>query len=131
MAAKTAKPIQLKVEDIGGVFIYANDAKALTQWYNDKLGMELSSNEDGSNNWLVFDRKGAPPSVFAIKPATTKLPAEKSQFMLNFRINDFEAFLKRLQANGVALDRTEEDQYGRFGWIKDLEGNPVEFWQPK
>jgi len=131
MAAKTAKPKQANVEDIGGVFIYANDAKALTQWYKDKLGMELSSNDDGSNNWLVFDRKDGPPSVFAIKPATAKLPAEKNHFMLNFRINDFEAFLKRLQAKGVALDRTEDGDYGRFGWIKDLEGNPVEFWQPK
>ncbi len=131
MPNKTAKPTQAKVEDIGGVFIYANDAKALTQWYKDKLGMELSSSDDGSNNWLVFDRKDAPPSVFAIKPAKAKLPAGRNQFVINFRINDLESFIKRLESKGLALDRTEADDYGRFGWMKDLEGNSLEFWQPK
>jgi hypothetical protein len=28
------------------------------------------------------------------------------------------------------LDKTEESEYGKFGWVIDSEGNKVELWQP-
>ena len=27
-------------------------------------------------------------------------------------------------------DRTEESEYGKFGWVLDPEGNKVELWEP-
>jgi catechol 2,3-dioxygenase-like lactoylglutathione lyase family enzyme len=133
MAAKMAEATQVKVEDVGGVFIYSNDAKALAEWYKDKLGIGLVNNAAEGNYYFVFVRgSGAGANtVFAIKPAKSKLAAERNQFAVNFRVNDFDGFLKRLEAKGVALDRTQDyPGFGRFGWLKDLDGNPIEFWQP-
>lgn len=132
MSAKTDQSIQAKVEDAGGVFVSANDPKALADWYKDTLGLELTLNADNGDYYVLFSRgASAPEFVFAIKPAKAKLSTEKNQFTINFRIGDFDSFIKRLKAKGVALERTQEDDYGRFGTIKDLEGNPIEFWQPK
>ena len=52
--------------------------------------------------------------------------------MLNFQVDDLDAVLERLIADGVQVDAKREDyDYGRFGWFADLEGNRVELWQPK
>lgn len=134
MAKKIAEATQAKVEDVGGVFIYANDPKTLAEWYKDKLGIELVHNAEEGNYYYVFVRSNVPGAntVFAIKPAKSGLSTEKNQFSVNFRINDFDSFIERLKAKGVAIDRTENyPGFGRFGWIKDLEGNSIEFWQPK
>lgn len=120
---------QAKVDGIGGVFIYANDMKALAGWYQDKLGIELAHNAcDGEDNYYcVFPHD----TVFAIKPAKQTLPAERNQFVVNFKVGDFAGLIDRLKSKGVAVDRTQDYDYGRFGWIKDPEGNSIEFWQSK
>ena len=134
MAQKMAEATTAKVEDVGGVFINANDAKTLADWYKDKLGIEFAYNAEEGNYYHVFDRQGNAPgknTVFALKPAKSKLSTEKNQFMVNFRISDFDGLIKKLKVKGVAIDRTEDyPGFGRFGWIKDLEGNPIEFWEP-
>jgi hypothetical protein len=28
------------------------------------------------------------------------------------------------------LEKTDEADYGKFGWVMDPEGNKVELWQP-
>jgi predicted enzyme related to lactoylglutathione lyase len=51
--------------------------------------------------------------------------------MLNFRVADLDEVLAELRREGVeVLDRIEEHEYGRFGWIVDSEGNRIELWQP-
>ncbi|MDP2371971.1 VOC family protein [Rhodoferax sp.] len=31
---------------------------------------------------------------------------------------------------GAAFRWTDDSEYGKFGWVIDLEGNKVELWQP-
>lgn len=133
MAKKSAKAKKAKVEDIGGVFVYANDPKALAAWYQAKLGIEMAYNAEEGNYYYVFSRgKGfGANSVFAVKPAAAKLKGAKDQFAVNFRVDDFDGVVERLKEEGVALERSQDyPGFGRFGWIKDGEGNQVEFWQP-
>ena len=28
-------------------------------------------------------------------------------------------------------DRIEESEFGRFGWVRDREGNELELWEPR
>ena len=28
------------------------------------------------------------------------------------------------------LEKTDDSEYGKFGWVMDPEGNKVELWQP-
>jgi len=51
--------------------------------------------------------------------------------MINFRVDDLDAALTRLRAQGVTVDpKTEDGPQGRFGWIMDPEGTRIELWQP-
>lgn len=51
--------------------------------------------------------------------------------MINFRVSDLRALITELREKGVTIagDIQEED-YGRFGWIIDPEGNKIELWEP-
>jgi predicted enzyme related to lactoylglutathione lyase len=51
--------------------------------------------------------------------------------MLNFQVDDLDGVLAKLKAAGAVVDpKTEDYDYGRFGWFVDPEGNRVELWQP-
>lgn len=55
----------------------------------------------------------------------------KSSFMINYRVADLQGLLQALRGEGCeVVDRTEDSEYGKFGWVVDPEGNKVELWQP-
>ena len=42
-----------------------------------------------------------------------------------------EQNLDNLEKEGVTIiDKIEEFEYGKFGWIVDIEGNKIELWEP-
>ena len=54
-----------------------------------------------------------------------------SSFMVNYRVEDLAALLQALQDEGCSvLEKTDNSEYGKFGWVMDPEGNKVELWQP-
>jgi predicted enzyme related to lactoylglutathione lyase len=51
--------------------------------------------------------------------------------MINYIVDDLDAFLAKLDPQSVTIDPKREDhEYGRFAWIYDPEGNKIELWQP-
>ena len=51
--------------------------------------------------------------------------------MVNYRVADIRALIHELRKEACnVLDKTEESEYGKFGWVIDPEGNKVELWQP-
>ena len=51
--------------------------------------------------------------------------------MVNYRVESLAAVLAALRSEGYTVDeRTEESEYGKFGWVMDPEGNKVELWEP-
>ena len=112
----------------GGVFLKAQDPKALSVWYATHLGVPRM--EDGS---LAFDGPdSAGMTVFAHFPLDTRYFGDgPQQSMVNFRVDDLDALLAQLAEDGVRIDPKREDfSYGRFAWIWDPEGNRIELWQP-
>jgi len=52
--------------------------------------------------------------------------------MVNYTVDDMDAIVARLKAKGVEiLKRDDSDDYGRFTWVLDPEGNKVELWEPR
>jgi len=52
-------------------------------------------------------------------------------FMINYRVDDLRGLLKVLREEGCnVLEKTDDSEYGKFGWVIDPEGNKVELWQP-
>jgi predicted enzyme related to lactoylglutathione lyase len=121
-----------RVTGIGGIFLRARDPKALSAWYGQHLGIQLT--EWGGAQFLWSDE--VPPTTgstaWSIFPADTKYFGSGPQpYMVNYRVDDLDALLARLEAAGVPIDPHRDDSdYGRFAWITDPEGNRVELWQP-
>jgi predicted enzyme related to lactoylglutathione lyase len=51
--------------------------------------------------------------------------------MVNYRVADLHSLLEALRGEGCnVLEKTDDSEYGKFGWVIDPEGNKVELWQP-
>ena len=134
LGGKIEKRIQ--IDGIGGVFIYANDAKTLSNWYAHHFGLKLETYEEGKVYGTEFkyrrlgDSSKVDSTVFSISQAKTTLPAERTECVINYRVRDLQAFIEQLRADGIAIEKTEDFDYGKFAWIKDPEGNRIELYQP-
>jgi predicted enzyme related to lactoylglutathione lyase len=118
-----------KVTGIGGVFFKASDPKPLAQWYQKHLGIEF-----GDKLFFAFDNPGVPETTafsFFKESTTHFLPSEKP-FMINLRVKNLVELLAELKKENVqiAAEMQEFDEYGKFGWIMDPEGNKIELWEP-
>jgi predicted enzyme related to lactoylglutathione lyase len=115
-----------RVEGIGGVFFRARDPDALRSWYARHLGIEM---EDYGT---TFTARAGDQTVWAPFAADTAyFGAGDQQLMVNFRVRNLDAMLEQLRQAGVSVDdRVHEQQYGRFGWAVDPEGNRFELWEP-
>lgn len=118
------------ITGIGGVFFKAKDPKALSAWYRDVLGLPL---ESWGGAMLRYDAPNHPPVLTwnAFPASTSYFAPSTSDFMINYAVDDMDAFITRLKAKGVSILKDEDDPNGRFAWILDPEGNKIELWEPK
>jgi len=119
------------ITGIGGVFVKSKDPKALAAWYRDVLGIPI---ESWGGAMLRYDAQGHPPvAVWTAIPQTSHYTAPSTrEFMIDFAVDDLDAFLARLKAKGVAvLKRDDSGGTGSFAWILDPDGTKIELWQPK
>ena len=122
-----------RVIGLGGPFIKANDPKALAAWYEKHLG--ISFNGTAYTVWPFANteeskKPGYNVLSFFKNDADYFAPSEK-QIMLNFIVKDLFALLAVLKEERVTIvGEPMDEEYGKFGWILDLEGNKIELWEP-
>ena len=120
-----------RITGVGGVFIKSKDPKALTAWYRDVLGIPM---ESWGGALLRYDAPGHPPVLVLNMTTQTDKYFDPStrDVMLNFAVDDMDAFIRRLESKGVkVLKRDDKDPNGRFAWIVDPDGAKIELWQAK
>ena len=119
-----------RVTGLGGIFFRAGDPAALAEWYATHLGLEVDARFGGAR----FDEDVARPGFTLWSPFAEDTPYfgdTQQRYMINFRVDDLDALLAKLRASGVWVDeKTEDGEFGRFGWIRDPEGTRIELWQP-
>jgi len=122
-----------RVTGIGGIFFHAKDPEALRAWYKKHLGIDVQ--EWGGTALTWTDGSGNPikgTTIWSIGAAGSDYFAPSSApFMINYRVENLAALLQVLHAEGCnVLEKTDESEYGKFGWVVDPEGNKVELRQP-
>jgi predicted enzyme related to lactoylglutathione lyase len=113
---------------IGGVFVKSKDPEALRKWYGEALGMKIES-WGGAQLWSTPEKTYSVWTPFA---ASTKYfePSER-ELMVNLRVDDLDGLLARLRERGAnVLDRREDTEDGKFGYVVDPDGTLLELWQP-
>lgn len=127
---KTAKPHRMeRVTGIGGLFFRAKDPAALARWYKDNLGIDPVPTDYSQEPWA----QEAGPTAFApFERDTEYFGKPEQQWMINFRVRNFDAMVAQLRAGGIEV-RVDPETYpnGRFARLHDPEGNPIELWEPK
>ena len=129
-SSKSGKPP--RVHGLGGVFFKAADPVALSAWYARHLGLDMQDWGGALLPWRRSDTGEAACTVFAPFKADTDYfqPSDKP-YMFNFRVDDLDATLAALRAEGCnVLERGEDGEQGRFGYVVDPEGGLIELWQP-
>ena len=122
-----------RVTGIGGIFFQARDPETLRAWYQTHLGIDVQAWGGAAFSWAGEDGQ---PCAMARRSGISHQPraalcARHSPFMINYRVDDLDALLDALRAEGCnVLGAGEASEYGKFGWVLDPEGNKVELWQP-
>ncbi|MBM3416176.1 MAG: VOC family protein [Bacteroidetes bacterium] len=122
-----------RVIGLGGPFIKANDPKALAAWYQKHLGIDFKG-----ATYTVFqfaDEKGKPTAGYNVfsffKKDADYFNPSKKEVMINFIVQDLFGLLEVLKSEGVEIiGEPLDEEYGKFGWVIDPEGNKIELWQP-
>ena len=114
------------ITGFGGIFLRANDPKALYEWYERHLGLVKSK---GAFAFPASTQRDQVVFSFFKQNDAYFPPAQKA--MINLQVDNLDGVLDRLIGEGVTVDpKRESYDFGKFGWITDPEGNRVELWQP-
>lgn len=113
-----------KVLAIGGIFFKCNNPKEMEDWYLSKLGILPAS---GNAMW----EQEHGPALVAPFPANTIYFGNSNQsFMLNLRVQNLIQLLEDLKNKDVKIEsEIVEEEFGKFAWIYDPEGNKIELWE--
>jgi catechol 2,3-dioxygenase-like lactoylglutathione lyase family enzyme len=120
-----------RILGVGGIFFKSADKEKLSAWYRDHLGIEQQGGPTFA--WLSKEDPAREHcTVWSVFPASSKyFDPSSAPFMINYIVDDLDALLAKLSANGVRIDPKQEDpNYGRFAWIYDPDGNKIELWEP-
>lgn len=122
-----------RVTGIGGVFFKAKNVVELNNWYRDHLGFRTTE-------WgAVFTWRDVDPSVKAVgqtvwnafKQESNYFSPSTEPFMINYRVHDLRQLIDALTTEGVQIaGDVQEFEYGKFGWIIDIDGRKIELWEP-
>jgi predicted enzyme related to lactoylglutathione lyase len=121
-----------KVTGIGGIFFFSDNPQETKEWYAKNLGLEI--NEWGSS----FESRNVnrPDEINSLQWSPFKKGDEyfspsKKDFMINYRVQNIEGLVNKLEENGVTiLGSIVTYNYGKFVHIMDAEGNKIELWEP-
>lgn len=120
-----------KVIGLGGVFFKSSDPKKLGDWYRTWLDVPVE-HPYGASFPAAAELPGGAFHVWSPFAADTDYFAPSEQtFMVNLMVDDLDGVLARVrEGGGEVVGEIQEEEYGRFGWFLDPEGNKVELWQP-
>lgn len=115
---------------VGGIFFKSGKPEELGNWYKKWLGSPVEHPYGAS-----FKPAGMPNRSFSVwapfENSTSYFDPSGKEFMFNLIVDDLDGALSQVREGGAkVVGDIQEEEYGRFGWFMDPEGNKVELWQP-
>ena len=116
-----------KITGLGGIFYKVEDPERTRTWYQEMLGI---GGEWGAHFRWADEPQDDPYSLASpFKASTDYFDPSQSSFMVNYRVDDLDVFVEALKAKGIELLGSQDEDYGKFAWIVDCDGNKIELWQ--
>ncbi len=109
------------IKSISSVAVVVRNAQKAKEWYKDKLGFVVRSDED---HWITM--APADGTGFEIHLCQRK-PLEKGNTGILFLVDDLDKTYAELLKKGVKFSQKPIDKgWGKYALMKDLDGNV--FW---
>jgi predicted enzyme related to lactoylglutathione lyase len=123
------------IDAIGGAFLFSNNPKQLAEWYGDNLGISYHESPDYKSFYATFEYRDLADAAvkrttaWAILSSANDITGAPRTGQVNYRVKSMAETLAHLQSKGVAIDKSEDHEYGKFAWVTDPEGNKIELWE--
>lgn len=125
------------VAGIGGTFIYSTDPEKLATWYKEHLGIPFVEMQEYDARFYAFqfreldNRDQVRSTTWSINRAKSRpdMKPDDRVFTINYRVYDMASLIEKLKAANIEVKGPEDYPEGKFAWIKDLDGNPIELWE--
>jgi catechol 2,3-dioxygenase-like lactoylglutathione lyase family enzyme len=123
------------IDGIGGVFLFSNNPKRLAEWYRENLGITYEESPDCSSIYKSFvyrdlqDASVKRTTTWAILPSDDDISHKPRTGQINYRVRSMAETLSHVRSRGVAIDKTEDCEYGKFAWVTDPDGNKIELFE--
>jgi len=110
----------LMIKSIMDMAVVVSDAKKSSEWYKEKLGLEVRDNE---GHWITVAPKG---SNVVVHLCETK-PLEQGNTGIAFYVDDLDKAYNEMKTKGVEFTtKPKKTEWGSYAMFKDPDGN--EFW---
>ena len=123
------------IDGIGGAFLFSNNPKQLAEWYRDNLGINYQESPDYKSFYATFEYRDLTDAslkrttAWAILSSANDINGKPRTGQINYRVKSMAETLSNLQTKGVAIDKSEDYEYGKFAWVTDPDGNKIELWE--
>ena len=123
------------IAGIGGTFLFSANAERVAAWYARVLGIAIDARPDDGYFGCEFEQREAAGErrltrcVWAIFQLEPGVEAQPHGVTINYRTDDLDALVARIEGAGVTIARRADYAHGRFAWVDDPEGRHVELWQ--
>ena len=116
-----------RITGLGGIFYKVADPDTTRAWYQENLG--IGGDWGASFRW-ADEKQDDPFSLLSpFKAQSDYFDPSAAPFMINLRVDDLDAMIAALQAKGIEILGTQDEDYGKFAWILDCDGIKIELWQ--
>src|SRR5204863_871561 len=123
------------IDGIGGAFLFSNNPQQLAEWYRDNLGITYHQSPDCKSFYATFEYRDLTDAsvkrtlAWAILSTEHDINGQPRTGQINYRVKSMAQTLSQLESKGVAIDKAEEYEYGKFAWLTDPDGNKIELWE--
>jgi predicted enzyme related to lactoylglutathione lyase len=122
-----------RVTGIGGIFIKSANTERLRAWYKKHLGIDVESWGGTAFRWAGdHNPDGHGTTVWSVFEASSNyFEPSTAPFMVNYRVDKLHDLIAVLREEGCqVIDKVDESEFGKFGWVVDPDGNKIELWEP-
>lgn len=121
-----------RVTGIGGIFIKSANPQRMRDWYQKHLGIKIEEWGGSAFQWKGPENtEGVGTTVWNVFEASSSyFNPSQATFMVNYRVEKLAPLLDALRAEGCNVEKGEDSEYGKFGWVFDPDGNKIELWEP-
>lgn len=115
------------IKSIEGIVLSSENAKALAEFYQDKVGIKIKEEYEMGEGASAFEMDSGEGVGFMINDHS-EVKGKSSQpqrYILNFEVGNIDEAIKDVESKGVKkiADKYHIEGYGYIATFEDLDGN--------